>query len=150
MKWLASTSNRTFFVMPLVIAAFEAVRQQGMPHVAWYGVPLMVWGYAQYRFVGRYRTHLGGGGPGLAVPPERLVTTGVYAWLRNPMYAGHLVYLAGAALLFRSWFGAALWIAHAVWFDLRVRKDERRLRTLFGEPYETYCGRVGRWLPRPW
>ena len=150
MSWLASTSNRTFFVMPLLIAAFEAARQHGMPHLAWYGVPLMAWGYAQYHIVGRYRTRLGGGGPGLAVPPERLVTTGPYAWLRNPMYAGHLVYLAGAALVLRSWFGAALWIAHAVWFDLRVRKDERRLRGLFVESYEAYCRRVARWLPGLW
>ena len=62
-------------------------------------------------------------------PPERLVTSGPFARCRNPMYLGHLIFLAGLALQFR------------------VRRDERRLAERFGEPYMQYCSRVKRWIP---
>jgi protein-S-isoprenylcysteine O-methyltransferase Ste14 len=108
----------------------------------------MLWGFAQYRFVGRYRVRLGGGGPGLSgAPPERLVDGGIYAWMRNPMYLGHIVYLIGVAVLFESWFGAAIAIGRAAWFHFRVLRDERGLAQRFGEPYVAYTQRVKRWLP---
>jgi protein-S-isoprenylcysteine O-methyltransferase Ste14 len=67
--------------------------------------------------------------------------------MRNPMYLGHLVFFAGLALVLRSWFGAAVLVLHAVWFDRRVRADERHLAGIFGEPYRDYCRRVKRWVP---
>jgi protein-S-isoprenylcysteine O-methyltransferase Ste14 len=97
--------------------------------------------------VGSYRSRTGGGGPGIAIPPDRIVATGPYRWVRNPMYLGHLIFLAGVALLLRSWLAAAVLALHAVWFDRRVRDDERRLAGLFGEPYREYCRRVKRWIP---
>ena len=80
-------------------------------------------------------------------PPQDLVTTGPYAWSRNPMYLGHLIFLAGLALLFSSWFAAAIAVAAAVWFHLRVLADERRLERRFGETYRDYRARVPRWIP---
>ena len=55
----------------------------------------MIWGYLQYRLCGKYRTTRGGGGPSPEVPAERLVSTGLYAYTRNPMYLGHLFGLSG-------------------------------------------------------
>ena len=107
----------------------------------------MVWGFLQYRLVGDFRTRAGGGGPGISKPPERIVEDGPYRWTRNPMYLGHLVFLAGLALTLKSWTGLAILAVHAVWFDLRVREDEARLARLFGDPYRDYCRRVKRWLP---
>ena len=57
------------------------------------------------------------------------------------MYLGHLIFMAGLAITFRSWFAVAILAVNAVWFDWRVRSDEARLRTLFGKPYDDYCGR---------
>jgi protein-S-isoprenylcysteine O-methyltransferase Ste14 len=107
----------------------------------------LAWGYLQYRQVGRYRSREGGGGPGMAVPPERLVTEGAYRWVRNPMYLGHLIFLAGVALALGSWAGALVFAFHLFWFDRRVRQDEGRLEVLFGEAYRDYRARVKRWIP---
>jgi protein-S-isoprenylcysteine O-methyltransferase Ste14 len=146
-RWLKSTSNRTFIAWPLALFAAEALLQQGMPRLQPWALPLLAWGYGQYKWVGIYRTRLGGGGPGVSVPPERIVEAGPYRWVRNPMYLGHLLFFAGLALLLRSWLGAALFAYHAFWFDARVREDERRLQGLFGDAYRDYCRRVKRWIP---
>ena len=50
-RWLKSTSNRTFIVWPLVLLAAEALLQQGAPAIHWWGLPLLAWGYLQYRLV---------------------------------------------------------------------------------------------------
>jgi protein-S-isoprenylcysteine O-methyltransferase Ste14 len=147
LRWLESTSNRTFIAWPLALFAAEALLRQGLPALQWWALPLLAWGYLQYRWVGTYRAREGGGGPGISVPPERLVDAGPYRWVRNPMYLGHLIFFAGLALLLRSWLGAALFAFHALWFHRRVRDDEARLAALFGEPYRQYCMRVKRWMP---
>lgn len=148
MKRLRSTSFRTFVLYPLVIAGWEWLLNGGALHIqAWY-VPLLVWGYLQYRLVGKYRLRHGGGGPGMGTPPERLVTTGPFAWCRNPMYLGHIVFLLGLTLMLQSWLGAAMTAVTAVWFQRRVRRDEKRLQEHFGRSYQEYSARVARWIPR--
>ena len=146
-RWLKSTSNRTFIVWPVVVFAAEAALQQGMPAIHGWALPLLAWGYLQYRWVGTYRTRLGGGGPGLANPPERIVEAGPYRWTRNPMYLGHLIFLAGLAAALGSWIGAAVFAFHVAWFQRRVREDERHLAERFGEAYRDYRARVKRWIP---
>ena len=108
---------------------------------------LMLWGYLQYRLCGRYRIKRGGGGPGLEIPPDRLVTTGPYAYARNPMYLGHIIFLTGVALTLKSWLGALIVLIAVVGSHRRVLGDERRLSARFGQPYIDYMGRVKRWIP---
>ena len=146
-RWLKSTSNRTFIVWPLALLAAEAMLQQGAPTIHWWGLPLLAWGYLQYRLVGNYRARIGGGGPGISIPPDRIVDSGPYRWVRNPMYLGHLIFFAGLALTLDSWIALAVFVFHAFWFDRRVREDEERLAGLFGDPYLDYCRRVKRWIP---
>ena len=146
-KWLKSTSNRTFIVWPVVLFAMEAAIQRGVPVIHAWTLPLLAWGYLQYRWVGTYRTRLGGGGPGLSVPPERIVQDGPYRFVRNPMYLGHMIFLAGLALVLGSWIAAAVLAFHVVWFDGRARADEAHLESLFGDPYRAYRKRVKRWIP---
>ena len=147
MRWLSSTSNRTFVLWPVLLVGAEAALQQGFPRIELWALPLLAWGYLQYYFVGRFRLREGGGGPGIAIPPERLVTGGPFRWCRNPMYLGHLIFFAGLALVLGSWLAAAVFAFHAFWFDRRVREDEARLSGLFGDAYREYCRRVKRWIP---
>ena len=146
-KWAGSTPNRTFVLYPVLLLLLElAIRHGDLVPNLW-GAPLLVWGYLQYRMTGRYRRRLGGGGPGTAVPPDRLVGNGLYRYTRNPMYLGHLIFLAGLAILLRSWAGCVLLAIQAFWFHRRVLDDEARLTELFGPPYVEYTRRVPRWIP---
>ncbi|MDQ6685765.1 MAG: isoprenylcysteine carboxylmethyltransferase family protein [Pseudomonadota bacterium] len=145
-RWLKSTSNRTFVVWPLALLAWQIAIDRGAPQFNPLALPLLAWGYAQYRWVGALRARHGGGGPGLSNPPERLVVNGPYRLTRNPMYLGHLIFFVGLAI----GFSGVAWVvltAHALWFDQRVRADERHLVVQFGAPYQAYVERVRRWLP---
>lgn len=144
---LQSTPVRTFAIYPVVVIAFELVRQGGTLTVIPWGVPFLIWGYLQYRIAGSYRRRHGGGGPGLEVPPQRLVSDGLYRYSRNPMYLGHLIFMVGLALTFWSWLALAIFVVNLFWFDRRVRGDEKRLLQHFGAPYADYRRRVKRWIP---
>lgn len=139
-----STSKRNFVAVPLVVLAEQAISRRRL-HPRW-AVPA-AFGYLQYRLSGRYRTSRGGGGPGLSNPPVALVTSGPYALTRNPMYLGHLIFLASLTMATRSPVALAYTSWAVAWFDRRAAGDEERLGQLFGEEYRDYRGRVPRWLP---
>lgn len=145
-RWVKGTSNRTFVLWPIALLLLEAVRDGGWPVMNLWALPLLAWGYLQYRLVGRLRTARGGGGPGLSHPPQRLVTNGPYGITRNPMYLGHLIFFLGLALLLAgpAWL---VFAAHLIWFDRRVRGDESHMQELFGGDYDAYRMRVKRWVP---
>jgi protein-S-isoprenylcysteine O-methyltransferase Ste14 len=147
LRWLQSTSKRTFIVYPIGIVAFELGLHRGAIHVHPSGAILLLWGYLQYRLTGMYRTKLGGGGPGIDVPPHTIVAQGPYRFVRNPMYLGHLIFMLGLAVTFSSLAALVLLLVHVVWFHRRVLEDEARLETRFGAPYLDYKARVKRWIP---
>ena len=127
------SSTRTFVLFPLAVLAVEYFR--GFDLALWFS-PLLAWGFLQYFLVGRYRKGIGGGGPGMRIPPDRLVTTGPYAWCRNPMYLGHCIFMLGLALTFQSVFAAVLLVVTIVILRRHVARDERRRRERFGAEYE--------------
>jgi len=82
-------------------------------------------------------------------PTTRLVTGGVFAWSRNPLYLGGFAALAGLALALGAAWGLimllpALAAAHA----LLIRPEERYLEATFGAEYRAYAARVRRWVGR--
>ena len=94
MRFLQRTPVRSFILYPLITIAWELARHAGKPDPNYGFLPLVLWGFLQYRLCGLYRIKHGGGGPGLETPPKRLVSTGPYAYTRNPMYLGHLIFRA--------------------------------------------------------
>lgn len=91
---------------------------------------------------------LGRGTPAPFDPPRRLVVRGPYRLVRNPMYLGAILALAGAALF----YGSIALLGFAAVFALAthlfvVLYEEPTLRRLFGEEYVNYCRRVRRWRP---
>jgi protein-S-isoprenylcysteine O-methyltransferase Ste14 len=106
------------------------------------GAALALWCIITISVVGR-------GTPAPFDPPRRLVDVGPYRWVRNPMYAGAGLALAGAAVFYQSWalfaYGAAfVFITHL----FVVLHEEPTLRGTFGDSYLRYCERVGRWWPK--
>lgn len=77
-----------------------------------------------------------------------LVTTGIYAWVRNPIYAAFLMACTGALLLADN-----LWLLvlpPAYWLYLTVlikHTEEKWLAKLYGQEYTDYCRRVNRCIP---
>ena len=91
----------------------------------------------------------GRGTPAPVDAPRRLVVRGLYRYVRNPMYVGVLLVIAGWALLFQSARILGYWAAVALFFHLFVvAVEEPSLRGKFGRSYERYCREVGRWVPR--
>jgi hypothetical protein len=125
LKFLSRTPVRTFLVYPLIILLWEWILHGGRVEPNLWFAPLMLWGYLQYRLCGKYRTANGGGGPGPEIPGERLVSSGLYAYTRNPMYLGHIIFLIGLSLTLRSWLAALITVAVTIWFHFRVVADER-------------------------
>ncbi len=79
--------------------------------------------------------------------PTRLVTRGVFAWSRNPIYLGDLMILAGLSLIWQSWIGLALVpVLGRVLARRFIEDEEARLRRMFGAEAEAWMGRVRRWL----
>jgi protein-S-isoprenylcysteine O-methyltransferase Ste14 len=100
----------------------------------------------------RFAIH-GRGTPAPVLPPKRLVVTGLYRYVRNPMYVAVLWIVAGQALFLGSprllAYAALVWVTVHVWV---LVYEEPGLRARFGEDYATYTAAVRRWRPRlrPW
>lgn len=93
---------------------------------------------------------LGKGTPAPFDAPRQLVVRGPYQYVRNPMYMGAGLALAGAALLYES----AELLGYALLFLLVFHLfvlfyEEPKLRSTFGPAYGNYCRRVRRWWPVP-
>lgn len=146
-RFLQRTPVRSFILYPLFALALELAWRRGSLEVRPAFLLLMLWGYLQYRLCGVYRRKHGGGGPGIDIPPERLVLSGPYRYTRNPMYLGHIIYLVGVTLTLHSIFAAAITVIRAIWFHLRVRDDEARLVERWGEAYRRYLSITKRWIP---
>ena len=79
----------------------------------------------------------------------RLVVVGPYRLVRNPMYIGAVLALAGTALFYKSWPLLGYCAAFAFVTHLFVvAYEEPTLRDNFGAPYMRYCERVQRWWPK--
>jgi protein-S-isoprenylcysteine O-methyltransferase Ste14 len=80
--------------------------------------------------------------------PPFLMTTGPYAYTRNPMYVAELALWLGWATLFGSLVILLGFVVLAVVIILVLPWEERRLEAQFGETYRQYQARVPRWLGR--
>ncbi|MCZ6622255.1 MAG: isoprenylcysteine carboxylmethyltransferase family protein [Deltaproteobacteria bacterium] len=147
LKFLRRTPVRTFILYPVITLAWELFLGGGSLRLQPVFLFLMLWGYLQYRLCGNYRISRAGGGPGIDTPPERLLTSGLYSFTRNPMYLGHIVFLIGLTLTMNSLLAGLITVASMVWFHYRVLQDEHRLIGLFGQPYLDYMAAVKRWVP---
>jgi protein-S-isoprenylcysteine O-methyltransferase Ste14 len=89
---------------------------------------------------------------GVDMEPDKnyLLTSGTYAYSRNPMYLSELTLLFGWVLFFGS---IAVLILFLAWWALfvfyQVPREERTIEGHFGDTYRKYKSRVPRWFGRP-
>jgi protein-S-isoprenylcysteine O-methyltransferase Ste14 len=77
---------------------------------------------------------------------DTLVTTGIFAFSRNPIYVAFACVLIGQFLVFPNWIllvylGAGMWLLHR-----QVLREEAFLKKHYGQEYVEYCNRVRRYL----
>ncbi len=106
------------------------------------GIPVLLDSFARFALQGL-------GTPAPVFPTRHLVVSGLYQYVRNPMY------LAVAAVIFGQgfWFGDLRVLEYGVLVFLAFHLfvllyEEPVLRGSFGLEYENYCAQVSRWIPR--
>jgi len=105
------------------------------------GTALVVWSVVTFATAG-------GGTPMPFDAPRRLVISGPYAWLRNPMVLGFVVQGVGVGLMAGSIPVILLYLLVGLWWNLLVRpRDEDQLQKVFGRDLELYRRHVPCWLP---
>jgi protein-S-isoprenylcysteine O-methyltransferase Ste14 len=91
----------------------------------------------------------GFGTPAPVAPPTRLVVTGFYRRVRNPIYVGLIAIIVGEALILGDEkmliYAAILWLFFHVWV---LAIEEPTLVSSFGDEFATFKENVPRWLPR--
>jgi protein-S-isoprenylcysteine O-methyltransferase Ste14 len=118
-----------------------ALRLIGLIPIA-IGIAIYLWCAWDFAFAGQ-------GTPAPYDAPRLLVTRGLYRRVRNPMYVGVSLILAGEAVLFGSWVLLVYAALVLSLVHLRVVYfEEPTLRRMFGAAYEAYCKVVPRWVPR--
>lgn len=110
------------------------------------GVSVLVDAFARFALQGL-------GTPAPIAPPRNLVVTGLYRYVRNPIYIAVVAIILGQAVLMGDWrlivYGALLWLAFHAFV---VGVEEPTLDRTFGSEYEAFRAAVPRWIPRmtPW
>ena len=79
--------------------------------------------------------------------PPQLVDSGVYAWVRHPMFLGILLFCLACLFISVSLISIVIWIAFFIFYDRMATYEEKSLIAILGEPYIAYQKRVAKWLP---
>jgi protein-S-isoprenylcysteine O-methyltransferase Ste14 len=79
---------------------------------------------------------------------SRLVTRGVYRWVRHPIYSLSMGLMLASAVVVPTVPMALVACLHLLAMNLKGRYEERHLEESFGQPYVQYCSLVGRFWPR--
>lgn len=81
---------------------------------------------------------------------QRLVTYGIFRWVRNPLYVGNFIIWMGFVLISGVlWFLPVAAVIFAIEYSLIVRYEEGVLESIFGQEYLDYKASTPRWVPRP-
>ena len=89
------------------------------------------------------------GTPAPVAPTRTLVVSGLYRFVRNPMYVAVTALIFGQAVLFAGWAVAFYGVVIAATFYVFVHLyEEPTLRRVYGEEYAAYCAATPAWIPR--
>jgi len=154
------TWDRVFFVVIevlflawLVLMPLDAVRFHWSQVPVWLhvaGAVLLLGSFYLFFLTFRENPYLS---PAVRVQTERgqtVISSGLYHYVRHPMYATTIIFMAGTTLLLGSWYGLLLGVVIVAGMAVRAVKEERTLRTSL-PGYEEYMAKVKyRLIPYIW
>jgi protein-S-isoprenylcysteine O-methyltransferase Ste14 len=125
----------------------------GLEFLRWIGIALILAGTAILVEAFARFAWQGLGTPAPVFPTKKLVTTGLYRYVRNPMYLAVTAIIFGEGMLLGNarlvGYGVCVWLA---FFVFVLAYEEPTLRRSYGREYVAFCAAVPRWIPRlpPW
>lgn len=132
----------------LVIVLFGYILKIGILDGIWVwvfrsiGGVLMILG-AVIWYIGALRS-----GMDESITENKLKTTGIYSWVRNPMYSGWWIALTGISLMWHNIFLIPVFFLNwAIITLVLINTEEKWLLNLYGEEYSNYKKRVNRCIP---
>ncbi|UCD32093.1 MAG: isoprenylcysteine carboxylmethyltransferase family protein [Desulfobacterales bacterium] len=131
-----------------ILSSPEHIYRFDMGVYRYFGLAPIVLGIVIYILCSGSFVFIGRSTPIPFTPTKELIVTGLYRFVRNPLYIAGVLVLVGEAILFQS---AGIFIYCLVMFgifNVHVLMEERLLAEKFGATYEQYCKSVPRWIPR--
>jgi len=117
----------------------------------WFGFPsTMLYGFGVWLF---FRAHADLGkywSPGLEIKDDhQLITTGVFKWVRHPMYAAFVAIAVAQIFMLQNWIVGPAFLILAIPFYLhRVQREEKQLIRHFGDEYRVYMDTTNAIFPK--
>lgn len=123
------------------LLGFPIFRPLGLILIA-FGLPALLDSFRRFAVQGI-------GTPAPPLPTQHLVVTGLYRYVRNPMYVSVTSLIVGQGLFLGSVplliYACVVWVAFHTFV---VLVEEPTLRSTYGAEYDAYCAKVPRWIPR--
>jgi protein-S-isoprenylcysteine O-methyltransferase Ste14 len=147
---LLAISFTGLFVIPVIYVATGEPRFADYPFqpaLAWLGTAMFALSLALF-----YRTHRDLGrfwSVTLEIrETHQLITTGVYRYVRHPMYSAFFLWALAQALLLPNFVAGLAGLAgFGTLFAFRLPREERMMEERFGEAYRAYAARTSRIIP---
>ena len=139
------------FFLPLIYSATSWLdfANYSLPSWAgWFGVVLIL--LALFVF---WRSHADLGlnwSPSLEIRTEhKLITNGIFGYVRHPMYASQWIWVIAQPLLLQNWIAGFLnLLVFILFYTLRVRAEEKMMLDTFGDEYREYMNKTGAVFPK--
>jgi protein-S-isoprenylcysteine O-methyltransferase Ste14 len=80
--------------------------------------------------------------------PAGVVSTGAFRYVRHPLYLASILFYLGLVVSTASLFSLVLLVMIFIFYNHIASYEERLLLEKFGENYETYKKKTGKWVPR--
>ena len=139
------------FILPLIysVTGWLDFADYTLPTwMGWLGVVLMA--CALFVFTRAHMDLKSNWSPSLEIfESHTLVTSGIYKYIRHPMYASQWIWVIAQILLLWNWVAGPLDLLFFIpFYILRVRAEEKMMLDTFGDPYREYMKKTGGVIPK--
>lgn len=145
--WILAIIQFSFMVVIMIVSAYEFkyMNRPLVPIITYIGVTFILLGTMFFTVVVFNFGQMITPNP---VPMEKAIlkTTGIYKFIRHPMYTSALVLFLGIVLYFQAYFSLALVAGLFIFFVIKTNSEERFLRNKFPE-YSEYSKHSKRFFP---